>query len=158
MTCNCLLLISASSSFFPFSSTASSSSFSPFSSSSPLPPSPPSPPPLLPPPSPPSPPSLPPPLPQLEWLISDELVSLAREAFPVSTPVLQSVATHVQASHGRVDTCFSRPVPIHFVFGANHSMDYFIMVRMCFCKHCTGFSPADWSICLKLYIIENVVS
>ena len=77
---------------------------------------------------------------QMEWLISDELVSLAREAFPVSVALLQNVVSHVQASHGRgsqgpVVTCLSQFVPLHFVFGPNHSMDYFITVSVCQCGH-----------------------
>ena len=63
---------------------------------------------------------------RLQWLVSDELISAACEATPITTPLLQSVAAHVQATHRMSDSCFVVHVPLRFVFGANQSKTHFI--------------------------------
>lgn len=63
---------------------------------------------------------------RLEWLVSDELVSAACEATPITTPLLQTVAAHVQATHRMSNSCFVIHVPLRFVFGANQSKGYFL--------------------------------
>lgn len=63
---------------------------------------------------------------RLEWLISDELISAACEATPITTPLLQTVAAHVQATHRMSSGCFVMHVPLRFVFGPNHSKGYFL--------------------------------
>ena len=68
------------------------------------------------------------PPPQVEWLISDELISVSREASLITPTLLQAVATHVQTSGANHTNCFSHRVPLKFVFGATHSMTHFVMV------------------------------
>ena len=63
---------------------------------------------------------------RLQWLVSDELISAACEATPITTPLLQSVAAHVQATHRMSDSCFVVYIPLRFVFGANQSKTHFI--------------------------------
>ncbi len=63
---------------------------------------------------------------RLQWLVSDELISAACEATPITTPLLQSVAAHVQATHRMSDSCFVVHIPLRFVFGANQSKTHFI--------------------------------
>ena len=63
---------------------------------------------------------------RLEWLVSDELVSAACEATPITTPLLQTVAAHVQATHRMSVSCFVAHIPLRFVFGSNHSKDHFL--------------------------------
>lgn len=63
---------------------------------------------------------------RLQWLVSDELISAACEATPITTPLLQSVAAHVQATHRMSDSCFVVQIPLRFVFGANQSKIHFI--------------------------------
>ena len=75
----------------------------------------------------------------MEWLITDELISLAREA-PHTTPsLLQAVATHVQTSH--TVSCFDQRLPLKFVFGPQKSMIHLITVsalQACSSRHtCT---------------------
>ena len=68
------------------------------------------------------------PPPQVEWLISDELISVSREASLITPHLLQAVATHVQTSGANHTNCFSHRVPLKFVFGATHSMTHFVLV------------------------------
>lgn len=63
---------------------------------------------------------------RLQWLVSDELISAACEATPITIPLLQSVATHVQATHRMSNSCFVVHIPLRFVFGANQSKTHFI--------------------------------
>ena len=63
---------------------------------------------------------------RLQWLVSDELISAACEATPITTPLLQSVAAHVQATHRMSESCFVVHIPLRFVFGANQSKTHFI--------------------------------
>ena len=56
---------------------------------------------------------------KLEWLVYDELLSLARELAedgqPVSPSLLQSVAAHVQGS--KTPNCLTQQVPLKFIPG-----------------------------------------
>ncbi len=61
---------------------------------------------------------------RLEWLIADELVSIGRQATPISQALLQAVVAHVQMTQSI--KCFSRGVPLRFVFGSNHSLAHFL--------------------------------
>ncbi len=61
---------------------------------------------------------------KLDWLVADELVSIGRQATPISQPLLQAVYTHVQMT--KSSKCFSRLVPLKFVFGSNHSFAHFL--------------------------------
>ena len=63
---------------------------------------------------------------RLQWLVSDELISAACETTPITTPLLQSVAAHVQATHRMSESCFVVHIPLRFVFGANQSKTHFI--------------------------------
>lgn len=63
---------------------------------------------------------------RLQWLVSDELISAACEAIPITIPLLQSVAAHVQATHRMSDSCFVINIPLRFVFGVNQSKTHFI--------------------------------
>lgn len=63
---------------------------------------------------------------RLQWIVSDELISAACEATPITTPLLQSVAAHVQATHHMSNSCFVVDIPLRFVFGANQSKTHFI--------------------------------
>jgi len=64
----------------------------------------------------------------VEWLISDELISVSREASLITPTLLQAVATHVQTSGADHNNCFSHRVPLKFVFGTTHSMTHFVLV------------------------------
>ena len=61
----------------------------------------------------------------LQWLISDELVSIGRSLEPVSPALLQSVATHVQTTPTSIQSCVAQQVPLKFVFGEASSVSYF---------------------------------
>ena len=61
----------------------------------------------------------------LQWLISDELVSVGRSLQPISPALLQSVATHVQTTPPAIQSCLAQQVPLKFVFGEMSSMSYF---------------------------------
>lgn len=62
---------------------------------------------------------------QIQWLLQDEIVGELRHASTVTLPTLEKVAAHVQEfSHH--SSCILRPVPLHFVFGAEKSMELFV--------------------------------
>ena len=63
---------------------------------------------------------------KMEWLVADELVSICRKATPITQPLLQAVAAHIQTTHSITDKCFSQRVPLKFVFGHNNSMTHFL--------------------------------
>lgn len=46
-------------------------------------------------------------------------------ALPISPGLLQGVSSHIQTTHNSLETCFTRHVPLKFVFGVQHSMSYF---------------------------------
>ncbi len=66
---------------------------------------------------------------RVEWLIMDELISVSREATPITPPLLQAVAAHAQASH-RAPTCFAEPISLKFVYSSDRSMQHFIAVSL----------------------------
>lgn len=61
----------------------------------------------------------------VHWLVCDELVSVGRSLVPPTPALLQAVATHVQASHNSMKTCYYQQVPLKFVFGHSHCMTFF---------------------------------
>lgn len=61
----------------------------------------------------------------LQWLISDELVSVGRSLETISPALLQGVATHVQTTPPAIQSCSSQQVPLKFVFSEVMSMSYF---------------------------------
>ena len=67
---------------------------------------------------------------KLQWLVSDELVSVAFNSTPITSPLLMGVAAHVQATcshktYTSEPSCFSRHVPLKFVCGAQLSLPHF---------------------------------
>ena len=61
---------------------------------------------------------------KLDWLVADELVSIGRKATPITQSLLQTVVAHVEGTQS--DICYSRRVPLRFVFGSNHSLSHFL--------------------------------
>ncbi len=61
---------------------------------------------------------------KFDWLIADELVSIGRQATPISEHLVQTVVGHVEMTQS--DQCYSHRVPLRFVFGSNHSLSHFL--------------------------------
>nr|XP_006812588.1 PREDICTED: uncharacterized protein LOC102802249 [Saccoglossus kowalevskii] len=73
---------------------------------------------------------------QIKWLMKDEIASAKRLISPINATTLDMVAIHVTGSTAKA-TCKAEKVPLHFVFGAEHSRDKFIeefgrMDKTCF--------------------------
>ncbi|XP_059469171.1 KICSTOR complex protein SZT2-like [Neocloeon triangulifer] len=62
---------------------------------------------------------------KIKWLLQDELASSLLDVFPPSESTLQMVAQHVMSSVDRIN-CSMEKIDLHFVFGADHSLNKFI--------------------------------
>ncbi|KAJ7386496.1 hypothetical protein OS493_008630 [Desmophyllum pertusum] len=61
----------------------------------------------------------------IRWLLQDEIVSELRHIGPVNKSMLEKVEAHVKQSEDH-SSCISRDVRLHFVFGAEQSMELFV--------------------------------
>ncbi|KAJ8305511.1 LOW QUALITY PROTEIN: hypothetical protein KUTeg_016056 [Tegillarca granosa] len=63
---------------------------------------------------------------ELEWLFKDEITSALRHMQPIREDALQFVINHVKYSvdHGKPN-CSAENIPLHFVYGAEHSLSRF---------------------------------
>ncbi|KAK3091384.1 hypothetical protein FSP39_019468 [Pinctada imbricata] len=63
---------------------------------------------------------------ELEWLLRDEIASSLLHMQPVKTDALQFVIEHIRQSSSRgKPTCSHEKIPLHFVYGAEHSLKKF---------------------------------
>ena len=64
----------------------------------------------------------------------DEISAFLLDTFPLDRSTLAFVANHVANSPGR-PSCLMERVPLQFVFGADHSLEYFLQVIInCLCS------------------------
>jgi hypothetical protein len=68
---------------------------------------------------------------QLEWLLKDEVASSLQHMIPIRRDALQYVTEHIRnsACKGK-PTCSFESVPLHFVYGSDHSLTKFREVQV----------------------------
>jgi len=79
----------------------------------------------------------------------DEIAAFLLDTFPLDKNTLAFVANHVANSPGR-PSCLMERVPLQFVFGADHSLGYFlqvIIICLCFIKLYCFLVLYKWRVC-----------
>ncbi|XP_076055800.1 KICSTOR complex protein SZT2-like isoform X3 [Oratosquilla oratoria] len=61
----------------------------------------------------------------VKWLLRDEIASSLLQAYPLTEQILEMVAAHVESS-SNAGNCIYEPIGLHFVCGAEKSMEQFV--------------------------------
>ena len=69
---------------------------------------------------------------KINWLLSDEIVSISLDSYPICESTLEMVITHIENSTPS-EFCFKKEVRLQFVFGNDNNVNYDISLNR-FCE------------------------